>query len=50
MIEEFAEGCHPNRQISSGKAESGTVKEGTFAGTQEKSARENTGMQGGSQD
>jgi protease I len=49
MIEEFAEGRHPNRQTSSGKAESGTVKEGTFAGTQEKSARENTGTQGGGQ-
>jgi protease I len=53
MIEEFGEGRHPSRQTSStsstGSDKVGTVKEGTFAGTKEKSARENTGKQGGGQ-
>jgi protease I len=53
MIEEFAEARHSSRQTSStsstGSDKVGTVREGTFAGTKEKSARENTGKQGGGQ-
>jgi protease I len=50
MIEEFAEGRHPSRQTSSrsstGSDQAGPAKEGTFAGTKEKSVRENIGVQG----
>ena len=50
MIEEFAEGRHPSRLKSftpaTGVGTSGTEKEGTFAGTKEKSPRENLGSQG----
>jgi protease I len=48
MIEEFAEGRHPSRMTSSttGTPERGTVTEGTFARTQEKSIDENLGSQG----
>lgn len=50
MIEEFAEGRYPSRlrlftpATGAGKPE--TVKEGTFAGTKEKSPGENLGSQG----
>jgi len=50
MIEEFAEGRHPSRMKSSTPTiktgEPGTAEEGTFAGTKEKSAREDLGSQG----
>jgi protease I len=53
MIEEFAEGRHPGRpaspKSSTAGGQTGTVNEGTFAGTRAKSARENTGVQGGGQ-
>jgi protease I len=53
MIEEFAEGRHPSRLRSFTPAprvgKPGTVKEGTFAGTKEKSADEDLGSQGGGQ-
>ena len=44
MIEEFAEGRHSGRLSSftpkTGSGKAGTVKEGTYAGTKEKSPRE----------
>ena len=50
MIEEFAEGRHPSRLRSftpaTGTDTPSAQKEGTFAGTKEKSARENLGSQG----
>ena len=50
MIEEFAEGRHHLRLRSftpgTGAGKPGTLKEGTFGGTKEKSARENLGNQG----
>jgi protease I len=50
MIEEFAEGRHHQRLRSftpgTGAGNPGTLKEGTFGGTKEKSARENLGNQG----
>jgi protease I len=53
MIEEFAEGSHPGRLRSftpaTGTGKAGTVEEGTFAETKEKSPREDIGSQGGSQ-
>src|ERR1700739_3719182 len=53
MIEEFAEGCHHPRLRSftpgTGTDKPGTVKEGTFGGTKEKSSRENRGSQGDGQ-
>ena len=49
MIEEFAEGRHPSRKTSPGDGKTGALKEGTFAGTQEKSTRENIGGQRGGQ-
>jgi len=53
MIEEFREGRHGPRLKSftpaTGTGKPGTVKEGTFAGTKEKSDRRNIGSQGGGQ-
>src|ERR1700758_1485398 len=53
MIEEFAEGRHPDRLRSftpaTGAGKAGTAQEGTFAGTKEKSAGEGIGRQGGGQ-
>ena len=53
MIEEFGEGRHATRLKSftpvTGTGKPGTVKEGTFAGTKEKSDRGNIGSQGGGQ-
>ena len=53
MIEEFAEGRHPARLASArsapGSGKAGATKEGTFAGTREKSISENVGSQGGGQ-
>jgi protease I len=50
MIEEFAEGRHPSRLTSFGPAtgagKKGTAAEGTFAGTKEKSDRDDLGSQG----
>jgi protease I len=53
MIEEFGEGRHVTRLKSftpvTGTGKPGTVKEGTFAGTKEKSDGQNIGSQGGGQ-
>jgi DJ-1/PfpI family len=53
MIEEFGEGRHATRLKSftpvTATGKPGTVKEGTFAGTKEKSDRRNIGSQGGGQ-
>ena len=53
MIEEFAEGPHPVRLRSftpaTGSDKAATAPEGTFAGTKEKSPRDNIGSQGGGQ-